>query len=200
MDLNWNRLKLKLLESPNYVAIFEKHETQNSSNQYKTVLETIANNVSYILVNKYLRILGTSDFLYENLFDFTSEFKEVFGEEKYIIAHDVFGGLFASEKTIQYFSPDSLKWEDMGVNYEDFINWISHKEINEFYESFLWDGIDEMVTKVGTHEGIFIYPFLWAEECNINTAFKKIVPYRDLLVTNVQNRPLLSNEIYDADS
>lgn len=36
-------------------------------------------------------------------------------------------------------------------------------------------------------EGIFVYPFFWAKECDIHTAFKKIVPFRDILDTNYRN-------------
>ncbi len=194
MELDWNYFKSKLCNSPNNVQIFEKTELASDLPRGNTAMEIIANSISFILVNKYLRILGTSDSLHENIFKFTGEFEEVFGERKYIIANDIFGGLFASEKTIHYFSPDNLQWEDLGVNYEGFINWIAEKDITDFYESFIWDGIDDLVSNVGSEQGIFIYPFLWAKECNVNTAFKKIVPYKDLLVANAQNMPLLAKE------
>ena len=77
--------------------------------------------------------------------------------------------MFASEKTIHYFAPDTLQWEDLEINYEEFLNWIIEDDITDFYE-----------------------PFLWPKECDLNKAFKKIVPYKDLLVNNFQNLPLLS--------
>lgn len=197
MMFNWNYFKEKLVNSPNDVQIFEKAESDKQLVGGNTVLETITGNVSFILVNKYLRILGTSDSLYENIFGFTGEFRKVFGEEKYIVAYDVFGGIFASEGTIHYFSPDSLQWEDLDVSYEEFINWIANEDITDFYETFMWKDMDELLNRVKTDEGIFIYPFLWAEECDIETAFKKIVPYKDLLVSNFQNMSIVEGEIID---
>ena len=37
---------------------------------------------------------------------------------------------------------------------------------------------------VGFGEGILIYPYLWAKECNIETASKKVVPLKELLGMN----------------
>jgi hypothetical protein len=37
-----------------------------------------------------------------------------------------------------------------------------------------------------------MYPFLWAKECDPATAFKKVVPFGDLLELNVQNMPLMA--------
>lgn len=36
----------------------------------------------------------------------------------------------------------------------------------------------------GFGEGILIYPYLWAKECNIETASKKVVPLKELLGMN----------------
>mgnify|MGYP003303060172 FL=1 len=63
MMFNWNYFKEKLVNSPNDVQIFEKAESDKQLVGGNTVLETITGNVSFILVNKYLRILGTSNSL-----------------------------------------------------------------------------------------------------------------------------------------
>ena len=199
MKLDWKYFKEKLANSPNDIQIFEKTGGVTNPAKGNTAMEVITSNVSFILVNKYLRILGTSESMYENIFDFTNEFREVFGEEKYIVAYDIFGGLFASEKTIHYFSPDNLQWEDLDVSYGEFIEWIAGTDITDFYETFLWNDMDELLQKMKSDEGVFIYPFLWAKECDINTASKKIVPYKDLLVSNFQNMSLLAEENDDID-
>lgn len=191
MKFDWNNYKNKLLNSPNEVRIFEKHEITESSHNYRSFMEAVVNHVSHITINKYLRILGTSDSAYENIFEFTNVYRDIFGEEKYIIANDVFGGLFATERTVHYFAPDSLQWEDLGVNYEEFLEWIAEEDITEFYQSFLWKDYEEMVAKVASNEGIYVYPFYWSQECDPNTAFKKIVALKDILETNSQNMSLL---------
>ena len=191
MNQSWDYFKNRLLESPNTVQIHEKPNSSDAAES--TVLETIANNVSLILVNKYLRILGTGDSPYESVHGFIEEFQKVFHEQRYIVAHDAFGGLFASEYTVFYFSPDNLHWEDLGINYEGFINWIVDKDIGDFYESFLWPESDDLLSQVASDQGVFVYPFFWTKEYNANMASRKIVPYRELLEINSQNRSLLDN-------
>ena len=191
MNQNWDYFKNRLLASPNNVQIYEKPKAPDTTEG--TVLETIASNASLILVNKYLRILGTGGSPYESIHGFTSEFQEVFHEQRYIVAHDVFDGLFASEHTIFYFSPDNLQWEDLGMNYEGFINWIVDKDISDFFESFLWPESDKLLSQVASDQGVFVYPFFWTKEYNANMASRKIVPYRELLEINSQNRSLLDN-------
>lgn len=190
MKHDWSRYKDELMKAKNDVHIFDRAE-DDGSQKYSTVMEMVVNNISYITVNKYLRILGTSDSAYESVFGFTKLFKEIYHEDKYIIAHDVFGGLFATERTVQYFAPDTLAWEDLQMNYEQFIKWAVKGKIDKFYQPFLWNGADEVLSKVSPDEGVFVYPFFWAKECDINTATKKIVPFREILDINYQNCMLL---------
>lgn len=192
MKYNWSDFKNKFMASKNEIYICEKEEMIKDIKKYRTAMEAVVNHVSYITVNKYLRILGTGSSTYESVFGFSNLFKEIYKKEKYIIAHDVFGGLFATERTIQYFAPDSLEWEDLRINYKEFIEWVVGGNINEFYQGFLWDGYEEIVSKVSLDEGIFVYPFFWANECDISTAFKKIVPFKDILDTNYQNMVLIN--------
>lgn len=37
---------------------------------------------------------------------------------------------------------------------------------------------------VAFDEGILIYPYLWARECNIETASKKVVPLAEIIAMN----------------
>lgn len=192
MKPDWNRCKKGMSNAKNEVCIFERMETADNKRKYRTVMETVVDHVSLITVNKYLRILGTSDSACESVFEFTKLFQEIYQEEKYIIAHDVFGGLYATERTIHYFAPDTLEWEDLQVNYEQFIEWAANGNLNEFYQPFLWDGAQEFLSKVSAEEGILVYPYFWAKECDINTAAKKIVPIKELLAVNYQNMLLLN--------
>ena len=183
MKLDWNIFQAELLCSPNKIEIFEKA----SETHYDTVLDIVVNNASLIVVNNYLRLLCSGETEYENILLFNDKFKEFIGEKKYAVAHDVFGGIFAiTESGINYFSPDSLNWEDLKISYADFIIWISTQNINEFYESFIWSDSDDYIKNVKPNEGIIIYPFLWSKECDVNTASKTIIPYDELLVTNYE--------------
>lgn len=48
-------------------------------------------------------------------------------------------------------------------------------------------GADEMLSRALPDEGILVCPFFRANECGINTADKKPVPFQELLGVNYQN-------------
>ncbi len=189
---DWGFIKDMMSGAKNEIRLFERTEKADENQEYPSVKDAIADRVSLITVNGYLRILGTSESVYEDAAGFSALYKEIFKEEKRIIAYDVFGGLFAEKKgilgkIISYFAPDSLEWEKLGMDQQKFMDWAFNGDVHKFYESFLWDGYREILSKVSREEGIFVYPFFWAKECNIQTAFKKIVPFKDILETNYQN-------------
>lgn len=174
----WDKIKNDFHKSPNSIKIVEI----NSDIPCNTALDAVVNNSSIITVNKYLRLLCSGDSDCENIINFNSKFKHVVGENKYAIAHDVWGGIFALTKSgTQYFSPDTLQWEDLGISYEGFLKWISTTDITEFYTSFIWVGFDKYVDAVSSDSGVMIYPFLWAKECDVETSSKKIVPFHELI-------------------
>ena len=91
--MEWNIVKNSFLNSRNSVEIFERENVTEKNN---TVMEAIVNNTDSVVINKYLRILGSGQSLYENIFSFNLEAERAFGEKKYIVAYDAFGGLFLS--------------------------------------------------------------------------------------------------------
>lgn len=181
--MEWNRVKKEFLTSRNSIEIFEKDKvTDNNS----TVMEAIVHNTDSIVINRYLRLLGTGQSLYENIFSFNLEVEKIFGEKNYIVAYDAFGGLFATKGTIHYFAPDTLAWEDLEINCDEFIMWLLSENLREFYSSFLWDKSGDTISNLKLGEGILIYPYLWAKECDINAAVKKLVPFKELLEMNAK--------------
>ena len=181
MELTWIEIKSKFDNSPNTIDVFEKKNDEH----YNSLLEVVVNNASLIIVNKYLRILCSGDTEFENILQFNSKFKKIIGENKYVVAHDVFGGLFAITETgISYFSPDGLDWEDLEISYDGFIAWISTTNINEFYASFISEDLDTLVNNIKPNQGIHIIPFPWSKEYDVNTASKRIIPYDELLSFN----------------
>lgn len=181
MIKNWNAIREEFNKSPNEILVAGK----KYSEECKTTLDVVVNNALLITVNKYLRILCSGDSEYANIFKFNNKFKNIIGENKYAVAHDVFGGIFAlTQGGIHYFSPDTLQWEDLGISYEGLIEWFSLKDISDFYESFMWDDFDKIIDDIRVDEGILMYPFLWARACDPQTASKKIVPFHELLQIN----------------
>lgn len=183
MQNSWNIIEEKLRNSPNNIEIIDNATASNGN----TLLDTVVNNADIITVNKYLRILCSGDLDCENIFKFNSRFKHIIGENKYALAHDAFGGIFAlTSFGIDYFSPDALQWENLKINYEGFLEWISTTDINEFYSSFLWNGYDEYMENLNNDNGVLMYPFLWAKEFDVSTSSKKIIPLGELLETNLE--------------
>ena len=60
--------------------------------------------------------------------------------------------------------------------------------IDEFYSSMRWTNWRESAKNVEFDKSILIYPFLWSEEVNIETASKSIVPFDELFATNMEYR------------
>ena len=63
--MNWSSVKNEFLNSTNSIEIFEK---DNVTDKYNTIMEAIVNNTDSIVINKYLRLLGSGKSLYENIF------------------------------------------------------------------------------------------------------------------------------------
>ena len=109
-----------------------------------------------------------------------------------LIAHDIVGGLFAvdisrfepDKSDVWYFAPDTLEWESMGMQYESFIVWLSRGNLDGFYSSMRWQGWEKDCESVLVDQGILLYPFLWAKECDIETASKKVVPMTEIIGMN----------------
>lgn len=49
-----------------------------------------------------------------------------------------------------------------------------------------WENWEADCSKISFENVMHIYPFLWAKECNINTASKKIVPFNELFDLNLE--------------
>ena len=117
-----------------------------------------------------------------------------------IVATDIVGGVFAINAgklydgvgDIWYFAPDTLDWEDLELKYSEFLAWLSKGNIEEFYKTMKWEGWRDYSKDVSFDEGILTYPFLWAEELDIENASKSIVPFEELYDLNREYRSKFS--------
>lgn len=111
----------------------------------------------------------------------------------FIVAYDVVGGMFAinhgrfeEEKgKIWYFSPDSLEWEPLSMKFSEFVAWLTTDGVAEFYSTMRWQSWTQDVKTLTLKQGVLIYPFLWAQELDIETATKKNVPWEELFYVNL---------------
>lgn len=89
----------------------------------------------------------------------------------FVIAYDVSGGFFAlnggkfgPSKTVFYFAPDCLEWEDTELTYSEFIQWLVDGDLALFYETCRFDGWQERVQQLQPDEVLSYYPPLWTKE------------------------------------
>ncbi len=196
MNKLWNEIKYILKNSTRKVKIINNKvydDTLNNLNIDKnSVLGQVITNTSGIFIDNYIRLFGngSKDVSY-NIYEYNLEFKKYFDDNMIIVADDVFGGLFSVTKeknNILYFAPDTLQWENLEIDYKDFIKYISSEKIDEFYKSYKWSTFQEDIKDIKFNQGILIYPFLWSNECDIEKAKKSIVPFSELVQINMEFR------------
>lgn len=196
MNKLWNEIKYILKNSTRKVKIINNKvydDTLNNLNIDKnSMLGQVITNTSGIFIDNYIRLFGngSKDVSY-NIYEYNLEFKKYFDDNMIIVADDVFGGLFSVTKeknNILYFAPDTLQWENLEIDYKDFIKYISSEKIDEFYKSYKWSTFQEDIKDIKFNQGILIYPFLWSNECDIEKAKKSIVPFSELVQTNMEIR------------
>ena len=164
----------------------------------QTTLSAVIGNVAGIKVNNTIRILGQGNQDIKGIHKI-NEVKCGMAtkiRDLLIVATDVFGGFYAMNTAegkgpvgeIFYFAPDTLGWEALNMKYSQFLYWTVHGNTDDFYSSMKWSDWEQIAKAVGFDEGILIYPFLWSNEINIETASKKIVPFEELFCVNMEYR------------
>lgn len=154
----------------------------------ESLLGIIISKTSGIVVDNWVRVLG------QGILEYNKDKTEV-TSGMLIVAFDVVGGLFAlnlerfeeAQNAVWYFAPDTLEWESLDVSYTGFIKWVLTGDTDGFYSSMRWDSWEQDCKTIPFEEVMLIYPFLWANECNINTASKKAVPFNELYNLNLEN-------------
>ena len=198
MDNIWSKIREMLCKSKYEMTIFEgtlengEKECKKLNIPSDTVLASVVMNCNGIYIDNWIRILGQGNEKRNGVFYYNTLIDDRCLDGMFIVANDVVGGIYAinisrfeSEKSIiWYFAPDTLEWESLGMKYSDFVAWAAQGNINEFYESMRWDTWRSDCKKVELNTGYLIYPFLWAKECNKNTANKRIVLFDELMNLN----------------
>lgn len=161
-----------------------------------SVIGQIIANTKGIIIDNTVRILGSGEKnKYTSIEQYNYEVGIYLGNDYFIIADDVFGGVFAFKKTginegstIYYLAPDTLEWEDLEIVYPEFLTFFLNDKSNKFYETFKWESFSKDTEDIKPDQGILIYPYLWSKECNIEDASKKAVPMIELIQLNIEFR------------
>ncbi|MBM0226698.1 DUF2625 family protein [Micromonospora sp. ATA51] len=105
-----------------------------------------------------------------------------------LVAQDVLGGHFAwtdtagSKPTIQYFAPDTLRWEDCKLGYGEWLAAMIGGAMTSFYETLRWRGWAEEVAACRFDQAIDVLPPLWTREGkDLNTASRRPIPMSEAM-------------------
>ncbi len=105
-----------------------------------------------------------------------------------LVADDIVGGYFAINSggigteigNIYYLAPDTLRWEDLGCGYSDFVYWCLNGNLSLFYDNLRWNNWENDIQSLNGDQVFSFYPFLWTEEGKkIEELEKKIVPIEE---------------------
>ena len=201
MKVLWNEI-LELINNSSKKKQIEINEPSDFSMvsrlglEKDSVIGQIIANTKGIIIDNTVRILGSGEKnKYTSIEQYNNEVGKYLGNDFFIIADDVFGGVFAFKKTginegstIYYLAPDTLEWEDLEIVYVEFLTFFLNDKSNKFYETFKWESFSKDTEDIKPDQGILIYPYLWSKECNIEEASKKAVPMIELIQLNIEYR------------
>ncbi|WP_051604831.1 DUF2625 family protein [Lachnobacterium bovis] len=137
-----------------------------------SVLYSVVTNSNGIIINNWIRLWGQNSNVNNGVGYYNTLFQNDI-EGLFLVASDVLGGLFAininkfteGKNHIWYFAPDTLEWECMDMQYNEFLAWSMQGDIDEFYLTMRWNNWQEDIKNIGINYALLIYPFLWAREC-----------------------------------
>lgn len=181
-----NEILEKFDESPNDIKFLEFNKKITESIEIPQEMKFILEQFSYIIVNGYLKILGNDS---ENGFSYCNElFSKCYNSNRCLIAYDILGGLFTINieklNSIEYFAPDTLEWEDLEIDYKEFLYWVMTNQLDTFYQELIVPDLLTLDLSLEKNEVVLTYPFIWSMEYTPSGAVRKIVPFKELLEMN----------------
>lgn len=194
--IEWDRKTNKMLtmkeileefeESSNDIKFLKCNKKITDSIERPQELKFILEHFSYVTVNGYLKILGNDS---ENGFSYCNElFSKCYNSNHCLIAYDILGGLFAINieklNSIEYFAPDTLEWEDLEIDYKEFLYWVTTNQLDTFYQELIVPDLLTLDLSLEKNEVVLTYPFIWSMEYTPSGAVRKIVPFKELLEMN----------------
>ena len=173
-------------ESSNDIKFLKCNKKITDSIERPQEQKFILEHFSYVTVNGYLKILGNDS---ESGFSYCNElFSKCYNSNHCLIAYDILGGLFAINieklNSIEYFAPDTLEWEDLEIDYKEFLYWVTTNQLDTFYQELIVPDLLTLDLSLEKNEVVLTYPFIWSMEYTPSGAVRKIVPFKELLEMN----------------
>lgn len=164
------------------------------------ILGAIIYNTGGILIDSgWLRILGSaSTKLNRSLpeWNIGKTFMKIGERPSFLlVADDAAGGFFAINAgalgtdtgKIYYLAPNSLSWENLELNYPEFIKFCFSGDLEKFYHGLRWPEWKKDAAGLSGSDGFFFYPFLWTKEGRDLLKDKRsIVPVNELYVFKIE--------------
>jgi hypothetical protein len=105
-----------------------------------------------------------------------------------LIADDAAGGFFAINtgalgadlNHIQYFAPDTLKWQPLNCRYTQFLQWLTDGDLEKFYDGLRWPNWSKDISALSADQCLMTYPPLWTKEGRLPSATRKPVPIQEV--------------------
>jgi hypothetical protein len=205
-DPAWPHLQAAIAEAKNHVEVLPPADTRaetlaRTQVTLRSTLGAVVYETGGILVDHgWLRLLGSGDVKLPRSLPAwnaaTGVLKEGERPPFVLVADDVVGGFFAIDGGIwgapghvHYFAPDTMKWEDLGQGYSDFVAWCLAGDLDQFYADYRWTGWESEVATVGGDQAWSIYPLPFAAGDPYPQRSRGVVPvteiynlYQDLAV------------------
>ena len=105
-----------------------------------------------------------------------------------LVADDVLGGFFALNGgalngklgDLNYFAPDSQRWQLLKMGYSQFLWWALCGDVETFYDTLRWTGWEAEVEKLNGDQALSIYPMLWCAGPPIEKRHRGAVPIAEI--------------------
>ncbi len=100
-----------------------------------------------------------------------------------IVADDVLGGFYSSSsatRTVHYFAPDTLEWEDMERGYTDWLALMLGEGVGLWYEELRWKGWRAEVRALAPDQGLHVWPPLPFKGSPLEGRSRRAVPVEEL--------------------
>lgn len=204
-DPGWPTVKQWIDSAKNKVEVLPgdvlkcKEALYKSQVTTRSIMGAIVYSTGGILIDDgWIRIFGSgSTKMQRTLPDWNKgkAFKE-FGDRPafFLVADDAIGGVFAINygsfgsdvENIYYFSPGSLQWEGLGINYEDFVQFCFNGDLEKFYSGIRWTSWRKDIQSIKADEVFHIVPPLWSVEGkNPENSVRKGVPADEEYIYNL---------------
>jgi hypothetical protein len=156
----------------------------------QSVLGTVAYETGGLLVGHgWLRLLGGGHGTLPSLYEAAQVDDAALRPGHLVVGWDVVGGVFALDTgglgrsgRVCYYAPDALQWEDLGLGYADFVEWVLSGGVRTFAEDLWWDGWREQAERLPLDEAYLIEPPLWTSSGrDADEPSRRPVPVTELL-------------------